>query len=110
MKRRKLEDQMTDAVDMANSSEESVADDQAARAWEIFAHQTDREAQQYYEALARAIQTADEGLRDKRTSPTGRAYLARIAKEAKKALGKEFGLALREDDEIRIPLTNRSLN
>lgn len=110
MKRRKLEDKMTEAVDMVQSPEESITDDQAARAWEIFAHQTDREAQRYYEALAKAIQTADQGLRDKRTSPTGRAYLARIVKEAKQALGKEFGLILRDDDEIRIPLTNRSLN
>jgi len=108
MKRRKLDDKL--GMDIGQDRVEDVSERQAAQAWEIFAHQTDREAQRYYEALARAIQTADEGLRDKRTTATGRAYLARIVKEAKQALGKEFGLVLREDNEIRIPLTNRSLN
>ena len=49
-------------------------------------------------------------MRNKRVGSVGRAYLARVVTEAKKALGKEFGLILRDDSDIPLALTSRSLN
>jgi hypothetical protein len=95
---------------MGRPRELSQASGKADRGWEVFARQADREAQRYYEALAQVIRTSDEAMRNKRVGSVGRAYLARVVTEAKKALGKEFGLILRDDSEIPLALTSRSLN
>jgi hypothetical protein len=110
MKKTKPEETPSQDIDPGRSAEELGTVRKETRGWEVFARQADREAQRYYDSLAMVIRTADEGLRNKRVSSVGRAYLARIVTEAKTALGKEFGLVLRDDTEIPLGLTNRSLN
>jgi len=110
MKRGKNEDKST--LEGGLDTSRSMTGSQPARdqGWEVFARQADREAQRYYEALAQVIRISDEAMRNERVGSVGRAYLARVVTEAKKALGKEFGMILRDDSEIPLALSSRSLN